>query len=822
MRSVLLAIGAFLVSCGSSPQEDFELPDALTDSGPEVTDTGAAEAPPTLVGLGGPCDATNKCRDGLVCDPTTSKCVGAGTAKEGDPCAIGPECASGMCGPKRTCDPAGSGVEGGGCAGDGDCASGLRCLFDGSSIVPVCVRAGTGDAGSMCASTRDCAQGMFCTGGACQQVPFPTGDPPAHGIPPFIPDPTKKLWAGAECPAPIKSGAITALFQVPRSTDAAHSDFYRLPFPNDAARVGGKVSFANHPHDASSPVGFDVLARYFSVLESEPFGAYSTVYFRFDGEFDFGSVSAGGDDPILRYVDLTTGSRRGFSYFVTNGRNQYICPNYIAVRPNRGDVFQAGHTYAVILKTGVTGTDKTTRAKPADDFAKLIAATAPIDAALSEPYAAYKPLRDYLTAQKIATTDVLNATVFTVGDPRAIAARLRTSARAATAPSATSWTKCDTGVKSPCPQADGDRACAAADPAYDEWHALVSLPIYQRGDAPYDKGGDFDLTGTGAITAARTEQVCLSLTVPKSTAPTGGFPVAIYAHGTGGSFRSHVIDGTAKRLAKIDLGGTTTAFAVLGIDQVAHGPRRGSSTREPRDIFFNFGNPLAARFGPLQGAADQHALVRLVETLTVTGASFDPTKIVFFGHSQGSTEGAMFLAYDQAIKGAVFSGQGASLLDALVTKKAPIDLSSLTWILLSETSPTAVDAWHPALSLLQWWEDPADPLHFAAATTRLPRNVLMTFGTKDTYTPHATQVTFLAAAGLAFVGSDLETFGGTPLASAQGNIDIGGVKATAVVRQYAPGAYDGHFVAFENDTARADITKFLARVARGELPRVPE
>jgi len=43
---------------------------------------------------------------------------------------------------------------------------------------------------------------------------------------------------------------------------------------------------------------------------------------------------------------------------------------------------------------------------------------------------------------------------------------------------------------------------------------------------------------------------------------------------------------------------------VLGIDQVAHGPRRGSSTASPDDLFFNFTNPAAARGNALQGAAD--------------------------------------------------------------------------------------------------------------------------------------------------------------------------------------------------------------------------
>jgi hypothetical protein len=96
------------------------------------------------------------------------------------------------------------------------------------------------------------------------------------------------------------------------------------------------------------------------------------------------------------------------------------------------------------------------------------------------------------------------------------------------------------------------------------------------------------------------------------------------------------------------------------------------------------------------------------------------------------------------------------------------------------------------------------------------------FGTGDSYSPSPTQITFLLAGRLAFVGSELEPFGLMPVTSVQGNIDVGGLKFTAAVRQYAPDMYDGHFVAFRNDVATSDVTKFLARVAQGQVPKVPE
>ena len=483
---------------------------------------------------------------------------------------------------------------------------------------------------------------------------------------------------------------------------------------------------------------------------------------------------------------------------------------------------------------------------PSPDLTALLGASAPSDAALTEAYASYAPLRDYLALKKIAITDVLNAAVFTVGSPQVPAERMRVSVRADAAPTATGWVLCKPGVKSPCPQAEGDRGCGTENPAFDELHALVDMPIFQKGTAPYlssKDGGDIALGGdvSTPIPKVRTEKVCLALTVPKGTAPAAGWPVAIYAHGTGGSFRSHATDGSAAMLASVDLGGTKVGFAVLGIDQIGHGPRRCgggacTSTTPPDDIVFNFGNPQAARFNYLQGAADQHTLARLLETLTIdagpTGAAIklDAAKIVYWGHSQGATEGALFLAENSSIKGAVLSGEGASLIDALTSKSSPIDIKSVMWIALSESNPNAVNVFHPVLSLLQNWVDPSDPIHFArldvlpnvgTGGTAFPRNVFQPSGTKDTYTPFATQFPFALAAGLSFVDPIIDTKV-APNAFAEGNIVLGGLKSTAAIRQYTPGAYDGHFVAFKNDQAKADVQKFLARVASGTVPKLPE
>ncbi|MGZ3448637.1 MAG: alpha/beta hydrolase family protein [Polyangiales bacterium] len=804
------------------------------------------------VGLGGDCDGVNvTCRPGLTC--TSSKCAATGTTKEGDPCTIGAECASGICGPSvattptsvptpAKCGAAGTGAAGDGCGGDADCGKGLRCGFDGTSFFPHCVAEGKTDTGGDCVKNTDCLQGLVCTAGKCSTAVVAPGLD-AKGVPPFIPGPS--TWAGAKCDENVKTG-ITALFHVPRASDPPTEDFYRLPFPNDAARnkATGKVSFANHPHDTNPAIGFDAVKLYLDALESEPFGNYPTVYFRFDGEFIFDTVTVTGDDPQTRIVDLTEGptfgQRQGILAFYTNGRNKYICQNFVAVRPSFGAPLKPGGTYAVIMKKGVvtcatrTG-DKCTSGDPAKqhpDFTAMVGAAAPSDAGLKDAYDSYAPLRKWMTNEKVKADDLLVASVFTVGDPTKTATKLRASVRAATAPAAGDWVKCGSGTPSPCPQADAkdNRACGADNPDFDEYHSLIDMPVFQQGTAPYltsKDGGAID--GSAAtIASVRTEKVCAALTVPKGTAPASGWPVAIYAHGTGGSFRSHAADGSAKTLSKIDLGGGTTAgFAVLGIDQVQHGTRRGGSTMSPNDLFFNFANPAAARYNAQQGAADQHTLVRLAETLgTAGGVKLDGTKIVYWGHSQGATEGALFLANDTSVKGAVLSGEGASLIDALTSKTKPVDIKDSLWIALSESSPGSADLWHPVLSLLQSWADPADPLNYASMSVRVagPHHVFQPFGVKeDNYTPWSTQMAFTLAGGLAFVGPALDAHGFMSVASAEGNVTVGTAKVTAAMRQYtAASGRDGHFVAFDVDQAKTDLSKFLARAARGEVPKIPE
>jgi hypothetical protein len=424
----------------------------------------------------------------------------------------------------------------------------------------------------------------------------------------------------------------------------------------------------------------------------------------------------------------------------------------------------------------------------------------------------------------------LTASVVTTADVRSTMARLAAAIDSAPSPVASACVRCGIGVTSPCPQRDSDRACGEGAQEFDEYHALVSLPIFQRGLPPYSVGGGID-----PMPVLR-QDVCMSLTIPNGPIPAGGWPVVIYAHGTGGSFRSHVSPEVAGVLAS-----ATPRLAVLGIDQVEHGTRNGAPDKSPDELFYNFRNPEAARGNPLQGAADQLSLARFVASVSVTAAEtggdairFDPNAILFWGHSQGATEGSLMLPYGDLFRGAVLSGNGAGLVGALLSKTSPQDIPLLLPLLLEDTHFYELGEFHPVFSILQHWIEPADPVNFALAITREPiqghqaKHLFQTYGLGDTFAPPVTLATFAIAGGLALVQPDTSVAKADPIGSlvptrtpAGGNVVVGGRPFTLGVREYAPPlGSDGHYVAFDVPNANQDVVRFLSMIALGQVPDI--
>jgi predicted esterase len=418
---------------------------------------------------------------------------------------------------------------------------------------------------------------------------------------------------------------------------------------------------------------------------------------------------------------------------------------------------------------------------------------------------------------------------------------LAAAVEATPVPTASSWVKCADGVASPCPQADAaeGRACGKGTADYDEYQALLSIPIFQQGTAPYLKEG-----GAISSTVQRTEAVCMSMSIPKSTAPAAGWPLVVYGHGTGGSYRGALRDAIAGRLAR-----ATPVFATLTIDAVEHGPRRGEgpdAENDPDNLFFNFLNPDAARGNPLQGAADVLSVLRFANTSTLATAvatggdaiTVDPTKVFLYGHSQGSTHASMALPFS-LVSGGVLSGNGGGLALALMNKTNPVNIAGAVPFALQDVDPNGqlrMGEKHPAIGLLQHYIDPSDPINFAPLLTVRPeagrtvKHVLQTFGLDDTYAPPETLAAYIYAAELALAEppSGVSATGDNDLGMSPAvgpvtlNVTLVATTVTAVCRQYEPPAdSDGHFVAEVVPEATDDVIGFLSSLGAGSPPVVP-
>lgn len=830
VRGWLVLGFAFALPLGTQGCDDgaYSGDDSLGGTG------GGGGVPITGAGVGEACSGAKPCRKGLACE--AGVCVLGHSTPEGQICVIAGECQDGLQCLLGKCAKAGSGAAGESCTSDADCKSGLRCVLDGFGTK--CAPEGTGDVGAACKVSGDCYAGLTCTLGKCSQ---PAPGAPTFGMP---------TWQGVSCEA-SSAGEVYAYFEVPgASPKGKEGDFFRLPFPNDVRIKNGTLDLSGFPTPGPELLGFDPVKLYVDALDAgeSAWGTNPTVVFRFDGEVDFDSFTkeTAGKYPI-QWVDVTAGtpeygSSAGLYWAWNPNKSSYVCPNSISIRRPTGSPMTPGHQYAVFLTTaGVAKNGQPIQRSP--HLGAVLADAAPADAALAAAHAAYAPLRAYLKDKLIGSESVLNATLISAGKVREPMQKLATTIAALPAPSAKGWVKCAAGVKSPCPQAEGDRACgdgSAAD--FDEYHALVSLPVFQKGTPPYaESGGELRFDQP-----ERSEDVCLALSVPKGSMPSAGWPLAIYAHGTGGSFRSHVRAEVSGALAKATTPSGSVGFAVLGIDQVQHGPRRGSSTASPNDLFFNFKNPAAARGNPLQGAVDQLSLARFAAALDIDAATSggaaiksDPAALVFYGHSQGSTEGSLALPWADGVKGAVLSGNGASLIHALLEKKQPVNIAgALPFVLadLEKDGSLRGGDLHPVLSLLQIWIDPADPLNFGRAigaapeTGKAPKHVFQTYGTGDHYSPGVTMAAFALASGLAVGTHDPSASSPEPIGDPglpekplplSGNVTVSGAKVSLGLRQYGPPAgKDGHFVALDVPSATQDIARFLGMVAEGAVPQI--
>lgn len=636
------------------------------------------------------------------------------------------------------------------------------------------------------------------------------------------------------------------------------SSFFDHPFPSDFRRdEAGKVRFGGFPN----PKGMPILDDYTSVADRllDGFSPQATGFVRFKGPIDPSTLPktpAEAVDPgaVAQLIDVDDaspekGKRRPISLFYREKQGVYWGSSTLAFTPTFGFPLRPRTRYAFVVTSGLKapGGAAVGRSPQLDAVLGLPGGDGgEVAARLREAWA---PALKGLDAAGVSADKLVHLTVFTTSDPAAELLAVRDDVRA--------------NVEPPTARDWAANAKLQKAGVYDVYEGMYGpSPDYQEGKLPFTKfndGGAFAFEN-GKPRVQRMFDLRFALAVPdaqKCPMPAEGYPVVLYAHGTGGDYHSYLNDKTAEALAE-------RCLASMGVDQIFHGTRPGAPTGPNADneialLFFNIQNPIAARTNGRQSAVDEVQRARLFTesrvvipaSASATGAEirFDPARVLFFGHSQGGQNGPLFLAIDDAARGGVLSGSGSIITITLLekTEPSPSVAAAVRTIFLNLKSDESeeLNYWHPALALAQSLVDAVDPIHYVGKIVREPRagfapkSIYQTEGIRkemdgsfvgDSYTPPRSIEVQAVATGLPLQTPSIRDIpemslaGLVPVAVPAGGIsgNLAGGKASGILAQWPqPSTSDGHFVVFRVPEARKQAAQFCRNLADDPIGRVP-
>lgn len=640
------------------------------------------------------------------------------------------------------------------------------------------------------------------------------------------------------------AGPPTAVFTTPAKVSDLDGDhWFDHPWPSDFRREGQAVRLDGWPNPRASTLIGSYLDQTRGKIDG--FSPVAAGYLTFTSAVDTTTLPATEKASLattssLQLVDVDDkspekGSRHPVKWvFRDKVGDYYLVPDVLSWAPALGHPLRPKTKYAIVATRDLKGVDGKPAA-PNDVLTGVLAGQGALGNAWAPAIAA-------LGAAGIAKDRIAHLSVFTTSDPVGEALKVADAVRALPPPKVTSLAQ------------DGQTA------DYDRYTGNYSgSPDYQQGTPPFlTEGGAFQFDASGNPVKQRDFDLRFKLVVPKASKcpmPAGGYPIVLYAHGTGGDWTSFIDDGTATVLAQ-------KCLASMGVDQIFHGTRPGAPPPTDPDreskislAFFNLSNADAARTNTRQSAMDEVARAHLITSgglsvavndaagkpLSYTGAAvtFDTKKIGFFGHSQGGLNGALLLAIDDQTRGGVLSGAGSTISYSLLMKELPSpSVAGLVKVFLGVSADNAdeLTPLHPAMTLVQTIIDPADPVHYYPGMARSPfaghspKSVFMTEGinadgTGDNYAPPRTIESGAIAGGFPLLSPvvydvpEITQLDGVAPATPPVKGNAAGGKTTVGLAQFPPKAgSDGHFVVFDIPRARSMAANFSASVLNDDVP----
>jgi hypothetical protein len=645
-------------------------------------------------------------------------------------------------------------------------------------------------------------------------------------------------------PSPPLPTGVTLMFDATADfTSTAH--FFDFPWPSDL-----RLSATGTPdvRGIANPLPSKVLAGLQTIaMERKGYPMVPVAWFRFTAELAPRVVTdlipASPSSPIL-LVDVQKGSPTLGKLIPTIAEtiveSAYVPSSVLGVSIWPGYTLEPSHQYAFVVMLSANDS----KGKPLGVAPALAQALAGGSDPVAKLYSAVPPA---LAKTGVDVAKVAAATVFTTGDVVIDMFDLSSKVFVKYSPLTVESVAVDPTVMD-----SNARFC--------ELQATITYPQFQPGSPPYNTGGLFVLDASGMPIKQGELTVPITITLPKSPMPKGGYPLVVYFHGTGGRSTDIADRGTWRpemTTANCPIGvpldtwngvaGCTTpgqgpgwVVAPFGIAMAASAlpvnPQRwpaGQMSAFPEWI--NVGNVAPTRDIFRQGVLEERLFFDALRRLTVTpglvsacsglslpeGESsyhFLDDPLMADGQSMGAMYANMISAVEPRIKAVLPTGAGGYWSWFILQTQTIPDIKANLALLLDIKGDYS--HLHPAMHIAELALEPVDPIVYMPRLAREPlpghpvRPIYEPHGLGDSYFPSDVQDACALSYGNKEAGdqiwSSMQTYldlrgleGILPYPVQNDLMSSSGTPYTGVVVEYkGDGVYDPHAIAYQLDTVK--------------------
>jgi len=667
-----------------------------------------------------------------------------------------------------------------------------------------------------------------------------------------------------ESSAPSGIAGVKAHFDLgadPSSEEA----FYDFPYPSDLRLdADGTPNVAGFPN----PKKLQFVEQIRTVADDRPgYPVLPVAYFRFDAALPALSLDQvipnAATSPILLVdVDETSTDKGALIPTVATviQPDAYVPDNVLGVAARPGFILHPNRKYAFVVMRALGDETGKPLGVP-ETLVKLASGKVPSGPLGQEASTLYASLWDTLRSLSLDPVDVAAATVFTTGD---VVEQLSKVSELVLG--AYDLTLTDLHVD-PDDGADHPRFCEVV--------GKVSYPQFQRGVAPFDTEGLFDIGADGLPKKQGDESAPFVLTIPRGPMPPGGYPLVLYLHGSGGLSTQAVDRGPWHEETdptKCPEGTLEEWDGITGCNTAGEGPgyylaARGFATAtsalpvNPERLpgageqeYLNFNNLAAFRDTFRQGVIEQRLFLDALTKLEIppevvaacdgmslpageTAYRFSGDRLAAQGQSMGGMYTNMLGAVEPRLEAVVPTGAGGYWSYFILQTHLIEGVSGQVAVVLSVPT-TKLTFMHPALHLFESAVEAADPIVYMPRLARRPlpnhpvRPIYEPIGKGDSYFPTAVYDSIVLAYGHPQAGDQvwptmqdalsLESLDGFESYPVTNNlVSEAGLPYTGIAVQYeGDGVYDPHALYSQRDEVKYQIGCFLQSFQRDGVATV--